>query len=68
MELISVIIPTYNRAEKLVQSVVSVLNQDYDNFEVIVVDDAGDDDTEERIRKLEDNRVRYIRLDENGGP
>lgn len=58
MELISVIIPTYNRAEKIVQSVVSVLNQDYDNFEVIVVDDAGKDDTEEQILKLGDNRVR----------
>lgn len=65
MELISVIIPTYNRAEKLVQSVVSVLNQDYDNFEVIVVDDAGDDDTDLSILEgdiyyylLQNNSVR----------
>ena len=68
MELISVIIPTYNRAEKLIQSVLSVLNQDYETLEIIVVDDAGKDDTEEQILKLGDNRVRYIRLYENGGP
>lgn len=58
MELISVIIPTYNRAEKLIQSVLSVLNQDYETLEIIVVDDAGKDDTEEQILKLGDNRVR----------
>ena len=58
MELISVIIPTYNRAEKLIQSVLSVLNQDYGTLEIIVVDDAGKDDTEEQILKLGDNRVR----------
>ena len=47
MQLIIVIILTYNRAEKLIQSVLSVLNQDYETLEIIVVDDAGKDDTEE---------------------
>ena len=58
--LISVIIPTYNRASFLVRAVESVLNQTYENFECIIVNDASTDDTEQVIEKISDSRVRYI--------
>ena len=51
---ISVIIPTYNRKEKLSACVDSVLAQTYQNIEVLVVDDASTDGTEELFREIWD--------------
>lgn len=64
---VSVVLPTYNRAQLLGDSVQSVLNQTYDDFELIVVDDASTDDTEDVIRDIGDSRVKYIEHDENEG-
>jgi glycosyltransferase involved in cell wall biosynthesis len=57
--LVSVIIPTYNRAEICRQAVNSVLSQTHSNVEVIVIDDESSDNTREIISNL-DSRVRYI--------
>ena len=66
--LISVLIPTYNRAGYLVEAVESVREQDYPNFEVIVSDNASTDGTEERVKKyLSDPRFRYYRNEKNLG-
>lgn len=65
--LISVVIPTYNRKEKLPECIESVLSQSYKNIEVIVVDDASTDGTEELFTQLSDKRVRYLRYEKNQG-
>lgn len=49
--MISVIIPSYNRARTIVNSVQSVLQQTYSNIEVIVVDDGSTDDTADLLQK-----------------
>ncbi|MCD7724184.1 MAG: glycosyltransferase [Clostridiales bacterium] len=65
--LISVVIPTYNRAEYLERSIKSVLNQNYKNLEVLIVDDGSTDRTEEVVTSLSDERLRYIRQACNQG-
>ncbi|RLB10590.1 MAG: glycosyltransferase family 2 protein, partial [Deltaproteobacteria bacterium] len=48
---VSVIIPTYNRAQKLIRAVDSVLNQTFRDVEIIVVDDGSEDDTRAVLRR-----------------
>jgi glycosyltransferase involved in cell wall biosynthesis len=62
---VSVIIPTYNRADLVTQAIDSVLQQTYQDFELIVVDDGSTDDTESIVRAYGD-RVLYVRT-QNGG-
>ena len=64
---VSVIIPTYNRSVLLPRSIRSVLNQTFQDFELIVVDDGSTDNTEEVVRGFEDKRIRYIQHEENKG-
>lgn len=62
---VSVIIPTYNRAEKCLRAVESVLAQSHQSVEVIVVDDGSTDDTESTLSGRDD-RVRYVRQENSG--
>ncbi len=64
---VSVIIPTYNRAHMVGRAIQSVLDQTYQDFELIVVDDASTDNTEEVVKSFNDERLRYIRHNENSG-
>lgn len=66
-ELISVVIPCYNRKDKLPACLESVLGQSYPRIEVIVVDDASTDKTEELFAALPDPRVKYFRYEQNRG-
>lgn len=63
--IVSVVIPVYNHEEYIRESVESALSQDYDNLEVIVVDDGSTDATPEVLRTF-GSRIRYIRQ-KNGG-
>lgn len=64
--MISVIIPTYNREKTILRAVDSVLNQSYQDFELIIVDDGSKDNTKAIIEHLADARIQYI-WQENGG-
>jgi len=64
---VSVIIPTYNRAHLVSRAIQSVLNQTYQDFEIIVVDDTSADNTEEVIKSFNDPRIRYMRHEQNRG-
>ena len=66
-EKVSVIIPTYNRAHLIERSIRSVLNQTYQNFELLIVDDGSTDNTKAVVDKIQDERIRYIRCNKNGG-
>lgn len=64
---VSVIIPTHNRADLLRRAIKSVLAQTFKDFEIIVVDDASKDNTEEVVKGFQDARIRYIRHAVNKG-
>ncbi|HXZ94924.1 MAG TPA: glycosyltransferase, partial [Dehalococcoidia bacterium] len=64
---LSVIIPTYNRAETVGRAIQSVLDQTYQDFEIVVVDDGSKDNTEEVVKSFNDKRVKYIKHERNEG-
>jgi len=66
MPTVSVIIPTFNRSEKVVRAVSSVLNQGFRDFEIIVVDDGSTDNTHEALSKYMSS-IKYIRQSDNMG-
>jgi glycosyltransferase involved in cell wall biosynthesis len=66
--LVSVVLPTYNRAETLPRAVSSVLAQSYPALELIIVDDGSTDRTPDLLASMDDGRVRYLRLDGRSGP
>lgn len=68
MEKISVVIPTYNREKTILRALQSVLDQSYEVHEVIVVDDASSDGTQNLIESVKDERIKYVKLEQNGGP
>ncbi len=55
----SIIIPAYNRAEILKETIPSVLSQSFSDFELIIADDGSADDTKTVVSKFEDQRIRY---------
>lgn len=67
--LVSVVLRTYKRPDMVGDAIESVLNQTYEAFELIVIDDHSPDATPEVVRKYEakDDRVHYIRNEENKG-
>jgi glycosyltransferase involved in cell wall biosynthesis len=65
--LVSVVLPTYNRARTLRRAINSVLNQDYRNIELIVVDDGSQDETRDILNSIDDQRLRIIHHDRNRG-
>lgn len=60
-ELVSVIVPTFNRAKLLKNAINSILKQTYNFFEVIIVDDNSTDETKKMIMKINDNRIKYFK-------
>lgn len=66
-DLISVVIPTYNRGPLLLRAIHSVLNQSYKNFELIVVDDGSTDETDTLLRPFLNNpTIKYFKQENSG--
>lgn len=68
--MVSVIIPTYNRAGLLSRAVRSVLNQTFKDFELIIVDDGSVDNTKDVVREFrnDDDRIKYVWQKNSGTP
>jgi glycosyltransferase involved in cell wall biosynthesis len=68
MVKVSVLIPTYNLACHLDETIQSVLKQTYKNFELIIIDDNSPDETDSVVKKyLSDKRIKYIKNRKNLG-
>ena len=65
--MITVVIPLYNKETSIAQSLKSVLSQEYDDFEVVIVDDGSTDGSVGVVEAMNDPRIRLIKQ-ENGGP
>lgn len=66
MELVSVIMPTYNRAALIGDAIQSVLDQTYDHLELLLIDDGSTDNTENVIAQFNDSRLKYVRQENKG--
>ena len=66
--LVSIVLPTKNRAQFLRRAVKSVLAQTYTEFELIIVDDNSTDATVEVVRSFDDERIHYMRQTISKGP
>lgn len=59
--MVSIIMPTYNRAAYIAETIESIRNQTYTNWELIIVDDGSDDNTEEVVEKINDNKIQFYK-------
>ena len=66
MKKVSVVIPLYNKSANIVNTVQTVLEQTYSDFELIVVDDCSSDGGADLVRAIEDQRIRVV-SQPNGG-
>ena len=67
--LVSVITPTYNCGKFIGATIASVQNQDYNNWEMIIVDDCSQDETKNIVTEIaaKDDRIKYFCLEKNSG-
>lgn len=65
--LVSIIMPSYNTAPYIKQTIQSVLDQTYTNWELIIVDDCSSDNTDEVLAEIHDERIRYFKNEKNLG-
>ena len=66
-ELVSIIMPTYNCAKFIGETIKSVIAQTYSNFELIIVDDCSKDNTKDVVNSFDDERIKYYKLEKNSG-
>ena len=66
-ELVSIVMPSYNTAKFIAESIDSVLAQTYTNFELLIVDDCSTDDTDAVVAAYSDARIKYVKNEKNSG-
>lgn len=66
-ELVSIIMPSYNTGKFIQETIDSVINQTYDNWELIIVDDCSSDNTDEIVKSIKDGRIVYLKNKKNSG-
>jgi glycosyltransferase involved in cell wall biosynthesis len=64
--LVSIVMPTHNRADEIDEAIRSVIEQDYGNWQLLVCDDASTDDTEDVVARFHDDRIHYLKLPRGG--
>lgn len=67
MPRVSVIIPSYNHEKYIAEAIQSILDQTYQDFEIIITDDGSTDNTVEVIKTFQDSRIRLYCFNENQG-
>lgn len=67
MPRVSVIIPSYNHEKYIGQAIQSVLDQTYQDFEIVITDDGSTDDTVNEIKKFKDHSIRLFIFEKNQG-
>ena len=66
--LVSIIMPSWNTSKFIAESIQCVVDQNYQNWELLIVDDCSTDDTNEKVEPfLSDSRIKYLQNDKNSG-
>ena len=65
--LVSVIMPSWNTGKFIAESIQSVINQTYEKWELIIVDDCSTDNTDEVVGTFTDKRIKYLKNEKNSG-
>lgn len=65
--LVSVVMPAYNSEKFIAEAIESILNQTFDNFELIIIDDCCTDRTAEVVKQFEDDRIVFVQNEKNKG-
>lgn len=65
--LVSIIMPSWNTGRFIAESIESVINQTYANWELLIVDDCSTDNTNEVVRKFNDDRIKFFKNEKNSG-
>jgi glycosyltransferase involved in cell wall biosynthesis len=63
---VSIVIPTYNRAHLIGETIQSVIDQTFKDWEMIIVDDGSDDDTEEVVNAIASEKIHYFKIEHTG--
>jgi alpha-1,3-rhamnosyltransferase len=64
---VTVVVPCFNHSDYVARAVVSVLNQSYKNIELVVIDDGSEDDSVNKLKKLQENHVFTLIEQQNSG-
>lgn len=65
--LVSIIMPSWNTGKFITETIQSVIDQTYTNWELLIVDDCSTDNTEELVASFKDDRIKYFRNKKNNG-